>query len=87
MIYLQVLSKDSSGGPTGVTVSLYPSKGDEGAQILETKDGKFHFSGVQPGDYLVQARHKDYMFEKAEVQIKVMTKHENKNLQFPSNLS
>ncbi|XP_013400762.1 nodal modulator 2 [Lingula anatina] len=68
----QVISKGTTQGPAGIQVFL---KKEGAAEVLQSQktgpDGGYKFTKVLPGNYVVEASHPKWEFEKAKVEVTV----------------
>ena len=61
----QVISKGSSIGPAGITLTLKKEGKDGVVQVVTSGEGGgFLFTQILPGSYIVQATHAAWTFEK-----------------------
>uniref|UniRef100_T1IP66 SD-repeat containing protein B domain-containing protein n=1 Tax=Strigamia maritima TaxID=126957 RepID=T1IP66_STRMM len=68
----KVVSREHTSGPEGISVSL---KTDKILQRTSTsKDGRYSFSKVLPGSYLLIAQHSTLEFDKSEIKIEINDK-------------
>lgn len=69
---MKVISKGQSHGPEGVPVQIRKLSGNQVIQTSQTRqDGSYVFSKLAPGEYIVQATHPTWTFEKAESRVKI----------------
>ncbi|XP_067940319.1 BOS complex subunit NOMO3-like isoform X2 [Watersipora subatra] len=68
-LYGQVLNAGASYGPSDITVTLI--RNSKELRSVKTIDGRYTFTSVLPGDYVVRVSHDSLLFSKAETSVTV----------------